>query len=64
MWKRSVSPYFSFTKKERTGIIALMILILVILVLPFFFSFFIPQKKYDHTQFEKEIDALQTTATR
>jgi competence protein ComEA len=59
MWKRFVSPYFSFTKKERTGIVALMILILVILVLPFFFSFFISQKKYDHTQFEKEIDVLQ-----
>src|SRR5260221_4951377 len=60
MWKQFVSSYFSFTKKERTGIIFLLVLIISLLFLPFLFPFFIKQKQYDHSQFEKEIASLQT----
>ncbi len=59
MWKRFLSSYFTFTKKERSGIIFLLILIVSFLLLPFLFPFFIKEKKYDHSQFEKEIAALQ-----
>ena len=60
--KNFLSAYFSFTKKERTGIIALIVLILFFLFLPFLYPFFIKQKQYDHSQFEKQIDSLQTIA--
>jgi competence protein ComEA len=59
MWKRFLSSYFSFTKKERNGVIALLVLIVFFLLLPFLYPFFIKQKDYDHTQFQKEIDSLQ-----
>jgi competence protein ComEA len=58
--KKFLSAYFSFTKKERTGIIVLIVLILFFLLLPFLYPFFIKQKQYDHSQFEKQIDSLQT----
>jgi competence protein ComEA len=59
MWKHFLSGYFSFTKKERTGVIVLLILILFFLLLPFTFSLFIKQKQYDHVQFENEIAQLK-----
>jgi competence protein ComEA len=57
--KRFLSSYFSFTKKERTGTIVLVILIAFFLALPFFYPLFIKQKTYDHSQFQKEIASLQ-----
>jgi competence protein ComEA len=59
MWKRILSSYFSFTKKERNGIIILLLLILIFLILPFLYPFFIKQKTYDHSQFQQAIDSLQ-----
>lgn len=57
--RKYFAEYFSFTRKERTGIIAVMALILLLIFLPFFFPYFMPEKKYDHSQFEKEIAALK-----
>jgi competence protein ComEA len=45
MRKHFLSGYFSFTKKERTGIVALLSLILFFLLIPFAFPFFIKSKK-------------------
>ena len=56
--KKSLPEYLSFTQKERTGIIAIVALILVFIILPFLFPFFIKPKPVDHTAFEKEIAAL------
>lgn len=58
MWKRFISDYFNFTKKERTGIIVLLILIIILVILPFLFPFFIRQKPVDVTPFKKQIEML------
>lgn len=63
MVKKLMAEYFSFTKKERVGILAILTLILVFTILPFLFPYFITEKKYDHTAFEKEIAALKIKQT-
>lgn len=60
MWRQFVHEYLSFTKKERTGIVILLSLIMVCLVAPFLYSRFIPLRVYDHSAFEKEISQLKT----
>jgi len=61
MWKQFISDYLNFTRKERTGILALLVLVAVLIILPFLFPFFIKSKTYDHSAFEKEIAALKIT---
>jgi competence protein ComEA len=56
--KKYVPEYLSFTRKERTGIITIAILIVLFIILPFLFPFFMKQKQFDHTAFEKEIAGL------
>ena len=57
--KKYLPEYLSFTRKERTGIITVLLLILIFIALPFFFPFFISSKPVDHTVFEKDIAALK-----
>src|SRR5579871_2707753 len=57
--KRFLSSYFSFTKKERAGIIILIILICFFLLLPFLYPLFIKQKTYSHEQLQKDIASLK-----
>jgi competence protein ComEA len=57
--QKYLSAYFTFTRKERTGIVTVILLILVLVLLPFLFPYFIQEKKYDHSRFEKEIAALK-----
>jgi len=59
MWKQFVSQYFDFPKKERTGNMALLVIIALGILAPFFFNFFIKPKRYDTSRFEKEIAALK-----
>lgn len=59
MLRQRLAGYFNFTQKERRGILSLLILIIIFLLLPFLFPYFIPEKKYDHSGFEKEIAALK-----
>ncbi|MBS1510762.1 MAG: helix-hairpin-helix domain-containing protein [Bacteroidetes bacterium] len=59
MWKEFLTAYFSFTKKERTGIIVLVTAIILISVLPFLYPLFISHPKQDSTQFEKDIATLR-----
>jgi len=58
MFKKFTAEYLSFTRKERRGIIVILVLILVFVMLPFFYPFFIHHKTYDHSAFEKEIASL------
>jgi competence protein ComEA len=58
MWKRFISDYLNFTKKERTGIIALLLLIAIFITLPFLYPFFIYKKPVEATAFKKQIDNL------
>ncbi len=53
------SEYLTFSKKERIGIIVLLILIVFFATLPFFFSLFIKSPENDTARFEKEIASLQ-----
>lgn len=59
MWKKFISDYLNFTKKERTGVITLLVLILLFSLLPFFYSRFIRQKHTDAAAFKKEIETLR-----
>ena len=63
MLKKFAAEYFTFTKKERVGILVILTLILAFTLLPFLFPYFITEKKYDHTAFEKEIAALKIKQT-
>ncbi len=56
--KKYQPEYLSFTRKERTGIMAIVVLILLFIILPFLFPFFIKPKSVDHAAFEKEIAEL------
>ena len=59
MWKQIISSYFTFTKKERTGTIVLLVLILLCTVLPFLYPFFITTTPADGAAFKKEIESLK-----
>jgi competence ComEA-like helix-hairpin-helix protein len=59
MWKQLLSSYFTFTKKERTGTIVLLALILFFIFLPFLYPLFIKSKTADTSAFKKEIAALK-----
>lgn len=58
MWKHFIADYLSFSKKERTGIIVLILLIGFFIGIPFFYPFFIKSHPTDTKVFEKEIAAL------
>ena len=57
--KKYLPEYLSYTRKERRGIIAIIVLILLFITLPFLFPFFITSKPVDHIAFEKEIAELK-----
>ncbi len=59
MLKHFVSQYFNFSKKERRGTIALLLLILLFMLLPFLYPLIIKQKQTEHSAFEKEIASLK-----
>jgi competence ComEA-like helix-hairpin-helix protein len=58
MFTQLFSSYFKYTKKERTGIITLLVLILFFVLLPFLYPFFIKPKQVDAADFKKEIATL------
>ena len=59
MWKQFLSSYFGNTKKDRSGNLALIVIIVILCLLPFFYPLFISKKSYDHHVFEKEITLLK-----
>jgi competence protein ComEA len=58
MRKQFFRDYFNFTRKERTGIIIIVALILFFILLPYFYPLFLKQKQYSHNEFENEIAQL------
>lgn len=38
MWRKKILPYFHYNKKERAGIIALLIVVVLLWAIPFFFA--------------------------
>jgi DNA uptake protein ComE-like DNA-binding protein len=63
MWKHFLLAYFNFSKKERTGVITLLIGIIFLMLLPFLFPFFKKKKVYDKKEFEKEVALLKSIET-
>jgi len=59
MGKNFITEYLNFTKKQRNGTLALLLLIVGISLLPFIFPFFIKPIATDATSFEKEIATLK-----
>jgi competence ComEA-like helix-hairpin-helix protein len=62
MPKHIIESYLSFTKKERTGITVLIVLIAFFILLPFLFPFFINKKNTDAESYEKELELLHVQA--
>jgi competence protein ComEA len=58
MWKHFLKDYFIFTRKERTGIIFIVSIVIFLIVISFAFPFFLKQKQYSHGEFESEIARL------
>lgn len=59
MWKQFVKDYFSFTAKERKGIIILVIIIFFLVFLPYLYPLFNKKEVYNRDEFEKEIAQLR-----
>ena len=58
MKKQLLADYFTFTKKERRGIIVLLVFIAFFIAVPFLYPFFIKTKKTDPSAFKEEIATL------
>ena len=56
MWKEYFKDYFSFTRKERIGVILLLAAIFIITVIPLFFPLLVKEDVYDHEGFMQEIE--------
>jgi len=58
MTRQFLSGYLNYTRKERIGIVTVLILIILCILLPFFYPYFNKQQNYDQSKFEEEIKAL------
>ncbi len=63
MQKQRVSEWFSNSKKERNGILLLLGIILLAILIQYSFALFIKPKKYDHSEFEKEVALVKIKPT-
>lgn len=61
MWKQFVKDYFTFTRKERQGILTVIGLILIIVFVPWLFPIFHPASETDHSEFAKEIQEFKAS---
>ncbi|MEI6122603.1 MAG: helix-hairpin-helix domain-containing protein [Bacteroidota bacterium] len=58
---KNIKDFFAFTKSERIGLITLSTLIFLVILFDIFMPFFISKKKYDYTQFDKEVKSFLMT---
>jgi competence ComEA-like helix-hairpin-helix protein len=63
MWKESLKDYFKFTRKERTGIIIILFIILFFIISPLLYPFLVKKDAYSYNEFEKEINSLEIQST-
>jgi DNA uptake protein ComE-like DNA-binding protein len=59
MWNEIVKDYFNFTKKERSGIIWLILIVIFISLGSFFNSHFTKKSSFDSAEFKYEIALLK-----
>ena len=64
MWKQFVKDYFSFTAKERKGIIILVIIIFFLVFLPYLYPLFNKKEVYNRDEFEKDKVATNQSLCR
>lgn len=55
----SLKELFTFSKKERGGIIALLIVMMLSIIIFVFVDQFPPSHSFDHSEFKKEIDEFE-----
>lgn len=60
MWKQFIKDYFSFSKKERTGIFFLLAIILSGLLIPFLYPLLSRLTQKDNSEFIREIEGLRS----
>jgi len=63
MWQQFIKDYFSFSKKERTGIFILLAIILSGLLIPFLYPLFSHSAQKDNTELEKQLKNLKVRPT-
>jgi DNA uptake protein ComE-like DNA-binding protein len=59
MWKKFIRDYFTFTRKERNGLIVLLFLIFVVILWPSVYGWFHKDDPPDFRDFQAEIDSFQ-----
>lgn len=59
MWKHFIKDYFTFTRKERAAIITILGIIVLFLILPYFFPYFVKTETTDQQAFERELGRLK-----
>jgi competence protein ComEA len=64
MRKHFLSGYFSFTKKERTGVIVLLLFIAFFMLLPFAFPFFNKQQTFNSIELKQVMEQLDSTSLK
>lgn len=64
MWKQFLKDYFLFTRKERRGVIVLLIFILTITIVHFFFPLIVQEDIIDHSEFSREIAQLKIDSSQ
>ncbi|MEO6820281.1 MAG: helix-hairpin-helix domain-containing protein [Ginsengibacter sp.] len=64
MWKQFINEYFVFTRKERRGIIFIILLIVTVSIFPFIYSYFYHEKITSPNKFKEEIAALKIDSAK
>jgi competence protein ComEA len=64
MRKHFLSGYFSFTKKERTGVIVLLSFIAFFMLLPFAFPFFNKQQTFNSAELKESLKQLDSNTVK
>ncbi|MFK7903937.1 MAG: helix-hairpin-helix domain-containing protein [Chitinophagales bacterium] len=53
--KKFIKEYFTFSRRERNGVMVLLILIAITLVLPYTYPYLIPSEEIDFSEFEADV---------
>jgi competence protein ComEA len=62
MWQQFIKDYFSFSRKERTGVFILLAIILTGVLLPFLYPVFSHSKQKNNSVLDKQVEELKTTS--
>ena len=61
--KKIIQDYFTFSKRDRNGILVLLFLILLMLLMPHVISVFLPKEKTDFSSFREDIERFKQAVT-